>query len=435
MGRPIKKKFFANLNDSFQDQATGGTTGYGGEGVASYGTIVAGSGWSATPTVTVSPPDFAFDGAATATVQVHYKALTATTVPPAAKGSGYQIGDLLVQHNGATGTYAVWQVTKLRVVDVIISNQPASQNFDGGENLVWDSGVDDNWTSPTILFSVASTGNPNYDLGNGDRPYNVSSSTYGVWDGTVGGFPTLAPASLSITGGNNTPNNTDPSYNTRGNGDLRGHTGAPSVDNNGSGGTANFTYGIEELALVSAGDYTDFTSGAKTLDYSTGSGGTGATANIAYGLLSVDVLTPGRGYTSNTDALLGFSGGTGASATAVLTQAYDNGLRVTAYVVGGSSGVLGDIMKQEASHRYLVKTAQGQSQCTLVTTSTLTAGTMNLIATDSLNSTYFVTKLTAHRANLTQYTDGGSGFEYGVTDVAGWTINSATTGTVSISNV
>jgi hypothetical protein len=94
-------------------------------------------------------------------------------------------------------------------------------------------------------------------------------------------------------------------------------------------------------------------------------------------------------------------------------------------------------MKQEASHRYLVKTAQGQSQCKLVAkaTSDLLVGEMNLIATDSLTSTYFVTKLTAHRANLTQYTDGGSGFEYGVTDVAGWTINSATTGTVSISNV
>ena len=432
MGRPIKKKFFANLNDSFQDQATGGTTGYGGEGVASYGTIVAGSGWSATPTVTVSPPDFAFDGAATATVQVHYKALTAT---PAAKGTGYQIGDLLVQHNGATGTYATWQVTKLRVLDVTITNQAASGQFDGGENLVWDSGVDDNWTSPTILASILSTGNPNYDLqGNPgpSRPYNVGASTYGVWDGTVGGFPTLAPASLTITGGDLSHPNPVP-WNTRGAGDVRGGSG----DNNGAGGTANFTYGIEELTLVSAGDYTAFTTGPKTLDYSTGSGGSGATANLTYGLLGVTVLTPGRGYTSAADALLGFSGSTGASATAVLTTTYDNGLKVYAFVAGGSSGVIGDIMKQEASHRYLVKTAQGQSQCKLVAkaTGSLLEGEMNLVATDSLTSTYFVTKLTSHRANITQYTDGGSGFEYGVTDVAGWTINSATTGTVSISNV
>lgn len=54
MGRPIKKKFFGNLNSPYNDYATGGDTGVGGEG---FSTIVVtntatNSGYSTTTNVT-----------------------------------------------------------------------------------------------------------------------------------------------------------------------------------------------------------------------------------------------------------------------------------------------------------------------------------------------------------------------------------------------
>lgn len=390
MGRPIKKSFFANLNSPYQDQATGGTTGYGGEGVASYGTIVAGSGWTAAPTVTVSPPDFAFDGAATATVQVHYQALSFATT---ANGSGYDVGDVLEVHTGTAGTKARAPVATIIVVGTPTKNNGGSGYADG--DLLTFSGA--GWSTPLVL-------RVNRPGGGTGTPDNFTVTQAGI---RTAAAPTNPVAYTSRTG-------------------------------SGNGCTVDITWGVYSFGAVTVpGDYTAFPSTSGQLDSVTPATGTGATATITLGLLSATVLTPGRGYTSPADALLGFSGSTGASATAVLTQAYDNGLKVYAFVDGGGSGVLGDILKQESSHRYLVKTAQGQSQCKLVAKATgdLLVGEMNLIATDSLNSTYFVTKLTSHRANLTQYTDGGSGFEYGATDVAGWTINSATTGTVSISNV
>jgi len=110
-------------------------------------------------------------------------------------------------------------------------------------------------------------------------------------------------------------------------------------------------------------------------------------------------------------------------------------ISVSSYLTTGTQAISTSgsyIVKQEASHRYLVQNTEGQGQCILVNTSTLTAGTMNMIATDSSSSTYFVTKLTSHRASLTQYTDSGFGFEYDTGLVSGWTTATATAGIVHI---
>lgn len=152
---------------------------------------------------------------------------------------------------------------------------------------------------------------------------------------------------------------------------------------------------------------------------------------------SVLITTVGSGYTSA--PAVSFTG-TGmsvvGSATATLTSIYQNALSVTAFVPGGSSGVAGDIVKQEASKRYLVRTVQGIGQCRLVAIAggSLTEGQMNLLATDVNGSTYYVTKLTARRATLTTATNNG-GFEYATGAVAGWSLAAATTGTVSLANV
>lgn len=171
-------------------------------------------------------------------------------------------------------------------------------------------------------------------------------------------------------------------------------------------------------------------------------GGTAAsgTANVsgAGRITSLNISSAGTGYTSTSSVTITFTPattGTAATYAIGLTTDTQNAIQSYAYVPGGSSGVLGDIVKQESSRRYLVTTAQGTGQCRLVAVDSgaLTEGTMNIIATDTLGSTYYVTKLTARRATLTTATDNG-GFEFASGDVAGWTLGSASTGVVSISS-
>ena len=129
--------------------------------------------------------------------------------------------------------------------------------------------------------------------------------------------------------------------------------------------------------------------------------------------------------------------GYGFADTVTRTSTTTNALKVMAYLQtkdGGTGAKLADIVKQEASHRYLVKTSEGIGQCKLVNTSTLTAGQMNIVATDTNGSTYYVTKLTARRAVITRSTASGS-FVYASNSSVGWNISTPATGIVTIANV
>jgi hypothetical protein len=100
---------------------------------------------------------------------------------------------------------------------------------------------------------------------------------------------------------------------------------------------------------------------------------------------------------------------------------------------GGVSAKTADIIKQEASHRYLVRTADGVGQCKLVASNSPGAGQMYIVATDTNGSTYWVTKLTARRVILTQRSMSGS-YLFATNARAGWTLGSASSGVVSIGN-
>jgi hypothetical protein len=129
--------------------------------------------------------------------------------------------------------------------------------------------------------------------------------------------------------------------------------------------------------------------------------------------------------------------GRNATFTTSLTASNYNALKVNAYLLakdGGTCAKLADIVKQEASHRYLVKTSEGIGQCRLVASSALTAGQMNLVATDWNGSTYYVTKLTAHKAVLSQSTASGS-FLIANGHATGWTLGAATGTVVTLANV
>jgi hypothetical protein len=152
------------------------------------------------------------------------------------------------------------------------------------------------------------------------------------------------------------------------------------------------------------------------------------------------VTDGGSGYTSTSSVTLTFSPvPTGAGSYVVVlnpSATLQNAIRGSAYLLakdGGVSSKTYDIVKQEASHRYLVRTADGIGQCKLVASNSPGAGEMNLIATDTYGSTYWVMKLTARRAILRQRSMSGS-YAFANNARAGWTLGSASTGIVSITN-
>jgi hypothetical protein len=174
--------------------------------------------------------------------------------------------------------------------------------------------------------------------------------------------------------------------------------------------------------------------GVPTIPSGTRASGT-VTVNTSGVATALTVLVPGSGYTTTATTLTFTPNPTTTGTFAIsLTSSQQNGIAITAFVPGGSSGVIGDIMKQEASRRYLVKTAQGQGQCILVTTSTLAAGEMFMTAVDVTGASYFVDKLTARRARLYRYLDNGGTFEVADGGVSGWSLDAATTGTVQVVN-
>jgi len=198
-----------------------------------------------------------------------------------------------------------------------------------------------------------------------------------------------------------------------------------SVANSGIGGLNTFTVttatGIAIGMTISGG--------------STGINGkvTGVSGNI------ITSTVNNSGTWTNATNLFFADYGYGFADTVTLTSSQKySAIKGNAYIptaAGGSSAVEYDIIKQEASHRYLVKTAQGVGQCRLVSTSTMTSGQMNIIATDANGNTYYVTKLTAHKALLTRQTQSGSNaWLYTTGQTAKWTIGSAASGVVSITH-
>jgi hypothetical protein len=138
---------------------------------------------------------------------------------------------------------------------------------------------------------------------------------------------------------------------------------------------------------------------------------------------------------TNANNLKFYDQGSGFAKTVTLTSTTTNALTVNAYLLakdGGAGIKASDIVKQEASKRYLVKNTDGIGQCALVASDTPAAGQMNITATDALNSTYWVTKLTARRCTLVRRSNGGSGYSFADGATAGWNITAAATGVVKL---
>jgi len=136
-------------------------------------------------------------------------------------------------------------------------------------------------------------------------------------------------------------------------------------------------------------------------------------------------LTKTQTATSATNSFTFNDYGSSFGNTVTLTSSRLSAIQIISYLTTGSSAISGgDIVKQESSRRYLINNAQGQGQCRLVT-GVLAPGQMHIIATDWGGATYYVTKLTAHRAIVTPRTSTSTAY-ISTGSSAAWTIGAAT---------
>ena len=422
MARPLNKKYFGNRNVGVGgNQITGNLSNsqnyaddrIGGEGVASYGSVVAGSGWTTTPTVTLSAPNI--PGGVNVAGTVLYKALSFATT---ANGTGYAVGDVLTPDTGTRTIGAQAPVAAIVTVGIpTVANGGTLYDLRGTQNdrIRFEHA---NLTTPLIV-QVESVDESSV--------LTISVVQAGVWTGAG------APTSMANGVGGFTATTI---------------AGFPTGDDNGNGLVLTFPADIWGAysfgAPTVAGSFTTFPSTGTdgTLSNVSGSG-TGAKADITMGLLGITVTQRGSGYTTPADAAVTFSGETGAAATAVLTTDsglvgsatnQENAIVIRAKVDDEASVAVGDIIRQVNARSYKVKTVNGIAVCKLVADDTPAANQAYITATDNNGNTYFVTKLTAHRARLERFTNNEEDWLFANGQTAKWVFGSTTVSTVKIEN-
>ena len=235
-----------------------------------------------------------------------------------------------------------------------------------------------------------------------------------------------------------------------------GNTNSPYDDGQTGGATGVGGEGIATVAIVTTGSgYSTSTSVTWVASTPAIPGGIVASGTVTVSGAGVptayNVVTAGSGYITTGTSLTFTPNPTSTGTFAIsLTTGRQNALNFTAWVPtasngttnSGGSAVIGDIVKQQGTSRYYVKTAQGYGVCRLVAAAA-SIGTMVLQATDANGNTYYVTRLASKKARLTRRTQNGSNaWVYATNDLAKWTFGSANgtdkflvTTTVSISNI
>jgi len=156
---------------------------------------------------------------------------------------------------------------------------------------------------------------------------------------------------------------------------------------------------------------------------------------------TVTITEKGSGYVGTetfTFAKPGTTSGTVPAGTIVLTADtgnvgsstnQENAIVIYANTDDNGSKV-GDIIRQVGGRRFKVKTADGTAICKLKGSAVSAQGEMTITATDASAGTYFVTKLTAHKATLTR----GTGTVYADGTAVQWTFGSATATVCKLAN-
>lgn len=218
--------------------------------------------------------------------------------------------------------------------------------------------------------------------------------------------------------------------------------GAVDTSDDGIGGN-----GIASVTI--AGVWSGFTQATSTVTFGapTLPGGVTATGTVtitAGAPVSVTMTNKGSGYVALPAVTIADSdvgAETSGTATAVFevdsgnvgsTTNNENAIQILAWVPGGASSVIGDIVAQKGSRRLKVKTAQGTGVITLVA-AVVAEGQGTIVASDTNGSTYWVTKLTSKKALLTQKVMS-TAYLFDSDTAVPWTFDAASSGVVSISN-
>tara|TARA_R110000868_G_scaffold733_1_gene5331 strand:- start:520 stop:1203 length:684 start_codon:yes stop_codon:yes gene_type:complete len=213
--------------------------------------------------------------------------------------------------------------------------------------------------------------------------------------------------------------------------------------NIGTTGTADDGIGGEGVASATiTGAGTGYTTGnVATFSAPQLPGGVTATGTVVATAGAVDSITiteSGSGYTSAPTVDLTGVGGGDATATTVLTVStgnvgsstnQENAIIMTAFLTGGSALVV-DVIEQVSTDRYKVTDGTRTGIVKLKSSAVTTAGEASIVATDAAAGTYYVTKLTAKKAKLTQ----GTGTVYVTDSSYPWTFGTADATYCKISN-
>ena len=390
MGRPLNKKYFGNRNVG--SASTTADDRIGGEGIASV-TLNALGSYTTRPTVTFPAPTL--PNGVTALGTVTSEVLSAAVSGTQTRAYPVAAGAIGFDTQGTTFTATVTSAALTSVVRA---------------------------SATTIGFDFAGP------LGvSGHSIHITGASITGTM--TIGGVA-IAAGQIYYTG---TPSTTTAAtlYATY----ADAVAGDPTTKLTIGVGTvtgATFTYGVTHgvvtgLTPVNRGSYQALVTSGPAVNATYGAG---LTITPTYRAKAVVIVEAGSKYTAAPTATPTQSV---TFASVALTSTKANAIQFVAKTKSDGTLLSGDIFKQEASRRYLVKTADGVAQCKLVASDTPAFKQMAIVATDTNGSTYWVLKLTAHKALLSRRTMSGS-YLFATNTQSGWTLDAATTGKVSINN-
>jgi hypothetical protein len=462
MGRPLNKKFFGNRNigrngregttkdmdgigrshysegEGTMHSVPAGDDGIGGEGLANvvFGASVADTSYGSgaylnkIPHITtIQKPTLPGGVQAVAdvvTVKAVHGVVNQAGTPNGA-GQDYRSGDILTVMTGSPTTPAKFTVGALKVSGFTIVSGNSGQTTEGyavGDALNFANGV---------VLTVATI------------------------DGT-GGYPANrgVVTSLTLTNAGSYFGSTPPT----------GTVGQSIPDQVGGRGlTVNFSWGVRDVTVLVAGVYPIVAGSANTTSVThadlSASTAAGCTLDIFYGVNTIQVTEKGSGYIGTetvtfTDRDAGLSE-TRATGTIVLTQ--DTGLvgsatnqenAIIARVFYDGVVQIADIIKQQNARSYvvIVQSDPADPEYTDKDDEPVLAKLVNHVpvdnappdaeyapvkemtirATDDNGNTYFVTKLTAHKARLWRDTNNESEWLFANGESARWTFGNAQAG-------
>jgi hypothetical protein len=212
--------------------------------------------------------------------------------------------------------------------------------------------------------------------------------------------------------------------------------------NIGTTGTGDDKIGGNGIASVTIGGvWSGFTQATSTVTFSAPElpGGVTATGTVTITTgapTAVTITNKGSGYIALPTVTIADSD-VGAETSGTATAVYEvdsgnvgsatkneNAIIPNAKTTSGGTSQYADIIRQVSGRRYKVKTADGTAICKLKASAVSAVGEMSILAVDSDNGTYFVTKLTAHKATLTP----GTGTQFATGASVPWKFSAASAG-------